>query len=283
MKTIGFVDYYISEWHANNYPDYISRLNEKLGTDFRVKYMWAEKDISLEDGRDTDSWCRDFKVEKCASIDEVCQKSDYIFLLAPNNPEKHLEYAAQILKYGKNTYIDKTFAPDYATAKAIFNIAEQYGTKFFSTSALRYAHELKDVVNSRSAITFGGGMFMDVYIIHQIEMIVKVMNSAPIAVRVEKQENQYLCSIRFVNGRSATMIYSQALTFMICVEDFEGKPIYRKIESDFFIDLVEDILRFLQTGEQPFNNRQTLWAMSIREAVIAGKNKLGEWIKLQCD
>ena len=23
MKTIGFIDYYLSEWHANNYPDWI--------------------------------------------------------------------------------------------------------------------------------------------------------------------------------------------------------------------------------------------------------------------
>ena len=23
MKTIGFIDYYLDEWHANNYPDFI--------------------------------------------------------------------------------------------------------------------------------------------------------------------------------------------------------------------------------------------------------------------
>ena len=36
MKTIGFVDYYISEWHANEYPAWIKEANEKLGEDFNL-------------------------------------------------------------------------------------------------------------------------------------------------------------------------------------------------------------------------------------------------------
>ena len=38
---IGFVDYYISEWHANNYPDWIAQMSEKCGIDARVAYAWA--------------------------------------------------------------------------------------------------------------------------------------------------------------------------------------------------------------------------------------------------
>ena len=30
MKTIGFVDYYISEWHANNYPVWIKKICEEI-------------------------------------------------------------------------------------------------------------------------------------------------------------------------------------------------------------------------------------------------------------
>ena len=38
MKKIGFVDYYISEWHANNYPAWI----DALGCDYKVTHAWAE-------------------------------------------------------------------------------------------------------------------------------------------------------------------------------------------------------------------------------------------------
>ncbi len=54
MKKIGFIDYYLSEWHANNYPNWIKTANEKLGTDFEVAYAWAELDKSPLDGVTTD-------------------------------------------------------------------------------------------------------------------------------------------------------------------------------------------------------------------------------------
>ena len=78
MKTIGFVDYYISEWHADNYPKWIKEANEKLGEDFELKYVWAEEYISPVDGKNTDEWCAEYGCEKCETIDELCEKSDYI-------------------------------------------------------------------------------------------------------------------------------------------------------------------------------------------------------------
>ena len=44
MKTIGFIDYFLNEWHANEYPAMIKAYNEKNGTDYQVKYAWAEID-----------------------------------------------------------------------------------------------------------------------------------------------------------------------------------------------------------------------------------------------
>ena len=119
MKKIGFIDYYISEWHANNYPKWISEASERLGEDFKVSYAWAELDVSPVDGVTTDEWCEKFGAEKCETLAELCEKSDVILLLAPSNPEKHLQYAKAVLPYGKTTYIDKTFAPDLATAEEI--------------------------------------------------------------------------------------------------------------------------------------------------------------------
>ena len=50
MKKIGFVDYYISEWHANNYPAWIKSACEELGADYQVAYAWAEEYVSPVDG-----------------------------------------------------------------------------------------------------------------------------------------------------------------------------------------------------------------------------------------
>ena len=135
MKTIGFVDFYLSEWHANNYPAWIKQANEKLGLDYKVAYAWAEQDLSPVYGKTTEEWCSEYGVEQCDTLKGLCEKSDVILVLAPSNPEKHLGYAEEVLKYGKNTYIDKTFAPDFKTAGKIFAIAinESHKNAYFYT------------------------------------------------------------------------------------------------------------------------------------------------------
>lgn len=280
MKTIGFVDYYISEWHANNYPVWIKEICEKNGDDFCVKYAWAEQDISPVDGRSTDEWCEEFGVVKCESLAKLCEKSDYILVLSPSNPEKHLEYAKEVLKYKKNTYIDKTFAPDYAEAKEIFDIAEKYGTKFFSSSALRYAEELDSLVGSNNSITFGRGDNIDEYIIHQIEMSQKIIDEKPLKVKVENQGTQFICSVLYENNKKASMIFTPSVPFSVCADTKDGESIFTKIESGYFKNLLEDILNFFDSGKTSFDTVQTLHVMKIREAVIKGKERLGTWIEL---
>ena len=112
MKKIGFIDCFLSNWHANNYPAWIRESCQERGLEYEVAYAWAEVEVSPRDNKTTDQWCAENNVTRCATIEEVCEKSDVLFILAPTNPEKHLEYAKIALKYGKRTYIDKTFAPN---------------------------------------------------------------------------------------------------------------------------------------------------------------------------
>ena len=281
MKTIGFIDYYLSEWHANNYPAWIKKANEKIGADFEVKYAWAELDVSPLDGVSTDGWCEKMGVTKCQTIEELCEKSDYILILAPSDPERHLGYAEVALRYKKNTYIDKTFAPDYETAKKIFDIAEKNGTKFFSSSALRFATELDEFVGTPSMITTGGGSNLEEYVIHQAEMAVKLLGTKPLAVRVElPSADQSICSVKFEGGKHATMIHAPGFGFTINANTAEGRNVTRNIASDFFGGLIADILRFYLSGEQSFNTCETLDVMKVREAVVTAKKTPGEWVNI---
>ena len=156
MKKIGFVDFYISEWHANNYPAWIKEESKKSSLDYEVAYFWAEQDVSPVDNVTSDEWSKTMGITRLDTIEELCEKSDVIVILAPSNPEKHLEYAKKVLPYKKRTYIDKTFAPDTDTTKEIFAIADKYSTPFFSTSALRYAEELNEFSNVKNLIIAGG-------------------------------------------------------------------------------------------------------------------------------
>ena len=121
--NIGFIDYYLDEWHANNYP---KMLSEASGGEVTVKYAYAVKD--KPDGMTTDEWCKKFGVIKCKSIEELVEKSDGIAVLSPDNCELHEELSRLPLMSKKPTYIDKTFAPTAAAAKRIFALGENVNT-----------------------------------------------------------------------------------------------------------------------------------------------------------
>lgn len=268
MKIIGFADYYINEWHAIHYPEWIKEASEELGQEYVVKYVWAEKEVAPVSGVSTAQWCQTYGAEQCDSLAELCEKCDHVILLAPSNPEKHLKYAREILKYGKRTYIDKTFAATYEEAKEIFRIAKSYGTEFFTTSALRYAEELSDVEGANQLLITGGGGNLEEYIIHQLEMAVKLMGQNAVSVKVDSQGHQAVCRIGFEGGKTASLIYSPSLPFTVCAEKNDGQFVYRELTSDYFRKLMKEILLFFETGVKPFEEEQTLAVMKIRDQIL---------------
>ena len=271
MKTIGFIDFYLDEWHANNYPEWIKNAVKKYGADIKLSYAWAEKDS--ERGLSTREWCEKFGVTECKSIDELCEKSDYIVILSPSNPEKHLEYAKKALKFGKRTYIDKTFAPSYAEAKAIFDIAEQNNAEIFSSSALRYASELDGVNNAKNIIITGGGKSVDEYIVHQIEQLTVLFGLGAESVKASEQGEQRIFSVSYRDGKKAMLIFSPVLPFTLCHDGEESG--YTPITSSYFDGLIYDIVRFFETGEHNPTKEETLEIMKIRDAVLKAEQNPG--------
>jgi hypothetical protein len=279
MKKIGFVDFYLSEWHANNYPNWIKEVCADKGYEYELAYAWAEQDISPVDGVSSAEWCATFGAELCPTLEELCEKSDVIFILAPTNPEKHLPYAKAVLPYGKPTYIDKTFAPSLEEAKEIFAIAEKHGTPFFSSSALRYEAALDDVADCRSITVFMSGRTADEYIIHDIEMVVKKLGVGANKVMCVLNGNQHLFHLGYADDRSACLVCAPfGLPGSTIMESAtEGKTV--KSRSAIFNELIADILRFFGEKTVSFDVAQTLEAMKIRDAVLASRDNCGQWIE----
>ena len=280
MKHIGFVDYYLSEWHANNYPAWLQEASETLGLEYQVTYAWAEEEVSPVDGVTTDEWCSKMGVEKCKTLAELCEKSDVIVILSPSNPEKHLEYAKEVLPYGKRTYIDKTFAPDLEAAKKIFEIGQTYNTPFFSTSALRYSEEFAGIEDAQNIMVTGSGRSLEEYVIHLIEMTVSLLKDPAKRVKVEHLGEQRICSIVTEKGLKAAMIYAPPLAYSVTVECSSGKHIHKPITSAFFKNLITDMLRFFETGTTSFSGQETLEVMRIRDGILKADAAEDEWMEL---
>lgn len=271
MKKIGFVDYYLSEWHANNYPAWISEACEKRGLEYKVAYAWAELDVSPIDSVNTAQWCEKYGAEKCETLEELCQKSDVIVILAPSNPEKHLDYARVALKYGKRTYIDKTFAPDYKTALEIFDLGEKHGAPFFSTSALRYADELDAVEAPKQMIVMGGGSNLPEYSVHMAEMVVKKLGTGIKEVTATPHGTQWFISVNYGDGRIATMIYGTRMHYTLYMASAE-KEAWKEVVSPFFPKLIGDMLNFFETGAVSFDTEQTKEVIKLCEMTLSAVN-----------
>ena len=279
MKKIGFIDYYLDEWHANNYPKFI---DEASNGEYKVCYAYGMID-SPKGGMTNKEWAETYQVELLDTIEEVIEKSDYLIVLSPDNPEMHEELCDLPLKSGKLVYVDKTFAPDKETALRIFANADAHGTKCFSSSALRFSDELKEIDTDKiyKIYSEGPGRIGN-YLIHQIEPVIYLMKCRVKRLMFLGDELHPSLIIEFEDGRHV-QIYQRlkgGLGFALTVVDEENMASRYEIKSDFFALFIKAMLRFFDTGEVPVSHEQTVDVMAVRTAAIEACNTPFEWVNL---
>ncbi len=279
MKKIGFIDHYLHEWHAENYPEMIKNIT---GGEMVVCYAYGETDNPHPDAQDNKTWAARKGIELLDSIEEVVEKSDYIIVLSPDNPERHEELCDLPLKSGKRVYIDKTFAPDKETALRIFAKANEYGTACYSCSALQFASEYQNIDRSRieTVGTWSEGT-LEIYSIHQIEPIVSLMGPDVKRLMYGGSEHFPTVYIEFNDGRHATLAcYPRKTPFVTNVGYTDGTTDHLKVESPYFENFVRGMVKFFETGEIPVKHEQTVSVMAIRAAAIKAKEKPFTWVEI---
>lgn len=279
MKKIGFIDYYLDEWHANNYPKFIK---DTAGDEFEVAYAYAMID-SPKGGLTTDQWCEKYGIQRLNTIDEVVEKSDCIIVLSPDNPEMHWELCQKPLRSGKRVYVDKTFALSKEVAANLVKIAEESGTPFFSTSALRFSDELKDVKRENIAfINSRGPDNFEIYGIHQLEPIVILMGSAVKRIMAIGSGKYASMVIEFEGGRRAVMSHfgwtGIDFNMIVCYEDGSVKNIPQM--SNFFPNFIKELCDFFRTGEIKAKHDETVAIMGIIEAGHKALKNPGVWVEV---
>jgi len=277
MKKIGFIDYYLDEWHANQYPGWIK---DASGGAMEVAFAYAVKDA--EHGLTNWEWCAKHGVMWCDTIEEVIAQSDYLIVLSPDNPEQHEALAELPLASGKPTYLDKTFAPDRAAALRLFERAAQHHTPLYSSSALRYADEFGEIERAgiRVIASLGPGSFEN-YSIHQIEPVVALMGTDVKRIMFIGTEAAPALLIEFAGGRQATIQQpGPGCPFMMAVNYDSGTCRVVQPVSDYFQRFIQDLVAFFETGQVSVPPAETVAIMSIIEnGQIAAKQPY-RWIDL---
>lgn len=278
MKKIGFIDYYLDEWHANNYPEMI---RNECGDEMQVCYAYGKIDSPIG-GMTNREWAEKYHIELQPSIDVLIEKSDFIIVLSPDNPEMHEELSEAALKSGKRVYIDKTFANDTATAKRMFDLAEEKATKMFTSSALNYSDELRATdKDGISNVNSRGGGLLEMYCIHQIEPVVVLMGNRPRRAMFTGSEEFPAYTVEFDNGRYAH-ISQLGGDFAMDIAYGVGEIKQFTVKSDYFGNFISALVEFFRTGEPPVCKEQTMTVIAVREAVIKAKEKPFSWVDIEC-
>jgi predicted dehydrogenase len=253
-KRIGFVDYKLENFHANVYlKAFRTQLKDRGAT---VAGCYA---LDEEDGR---TWARKNEVTYFAEPAQLNAAVDCFMILAPSNPEKHLELCQRVFQFGKPTYVDKTFAPDLATAKTIFDLADKHGVPVQTTSALRYtnvqAHAKGTKVQHMTA--WGGGSSFEEYAIHPVEMAISVLGPRVKSLmrRGEGKYSQLL--VNFDGDRTATVnVYAtEGTPYAAAVTDEKGTKLIEVITAKLFVDTAAAVLDFLESGKPNIDRAESL-------------------------
>ncbi|MDL2294255.1 hypothetical protein LJC60_06445 [Ruminococcaceae bacterium OttesenSCG-928-D13] len=272
---IGFVDYYLDEWHANNYPKMIKKAS---GGAMEVSCAYAMIDSPIG-GLTTDAWCEKYQIERCFEIEQVVARSDALVVLSPDNCEMHEQLCQIPLSSGKTTYVDKTFAPDRATAAGLFALAERHGTPFYSASALRCASEYAHWDGGEvTALTSIGPSLFENYSIHQLEPITMLIPARPVRVMALVQGAWTTLAIEFEDGRAATMVCTGGdAPFMMQVNAEAGSRTV-EVKSDYMGGFIGQLVKFLETGMAPVSPQETITIMALRRAGLEAIGRPGQWV-----
>ena len=276
MKKIGFIDYYLDEWHANSYPELIKKASEG-----RYEVCYAYGMIDSKNGMTNREWAEKYGVELLDTIEEVVEKSDVLIVLSPDNSEMHEELCDLPLKSGKLCYVDKTFAPDKETALRIFANADAHNTPCYSSSALYYSAELEGIDTDKihKIYSEGPGVY-EIYSIHQIEPVLKLMKTDPKRVMFLGDKDHPSIVIEFADGRLAQFYQGIWIDFEISVADKDNNMTKHIIKSDYFMLFIENLVKFFDTGVIPVPHQQTVNVVATIDAGRKAAEKPFEWVEI---
>jgi hypothetical protein len=276
MKRIGFIDYDLNNYHANVYEEAIHGPLKNRG--FQIGACTAIKK------EESSKWAGQKKVPYVDRIQDLKGMVDYLMILAPSNPETHLELVQQALLLELPLYVDKTFAPNLSTAKQIFNLTDKAKVPLISTSALRYADEVANTLKELSphpvlqVQIYSGGKNYTEYCIHPIETAIRLMGWE--VQRVRRLESGSLSQIElsYKDGRIATIFVYPNTDVKFSVTMTTATQSRRvEVTSPIFVNTMSAIMDFFSSKRETIDRRETLMIREIMD--LCEKPSIKEGIK----
>ena len=233
-----------------------------------------------------------YGVEVVGSIQELLDKVDCVFL-ETNDGRLHLEQAVAVFKAGKKIFIDKPVGATLADAIAIYELAEKYGIKTFSSSALRFASANVAARAGEYGNIFGADCYSPhkkepthpdygFYGIHGVESLYTIMGTGCKEVCCMSSELGDVVVGKWKDGRIGT--------FRAVVKGPSGyggtilsaKKKYSPAgKYEGYKPLLEEVLEFFRTDVPPISSEETIEIFTFMKAANMSKAKGGCAVSLE--
>jgi len=275
---------------------FTKQLNDTPGIRVVAAYKGGSADIEASRSR-VDGFANElrdkYKVNIVDSIEALCSQVDAV-LLESNDGRVHLAQARIVIAAHKPVFIDKPLASTLEDAREIARLAKEAGVPWFSSSSLRFdgAASLRSADLS-GAMTWGPGpleehhrLDLTWYAIHPIEMLYTIMGQGCEEVtRISTADSDVIVG-RWKGGRIGTV---RALRpygdygAVVYRKNSKGQTseVSTKVEGGGYTPLVEEIVKFFQTGKPPVSGDETLEIFAFMDAAQRSKEAGGKPMALR--
>ena len=282
--------------HATAFTQLINSGSEAWAEGYRVvaAYPYGSRTIESAYKRipEYSEKVKGFGVEIVGSIEELLSKVDCV-LLETNDGNPHLEQALEVFKAGKPCFIDKPLAATLGQAIAIYELAERYNAKFFTSSTLRYTPRNQELRAGVEGKVMGADCYSPhtpepthpdygFYGIHGVETLYTVMGTGCVAVNRVTTPNEHVVVGEWEDGRIGTF-----RAFLNGTQIYGG-TVYtdrkKAVPAGGYIgykDLLKEILQFFKTGKEPISREETLEIFTFMRAANLSAKRGGERVTME--
>lgn len=221
------------------------------------------------------------------SIEELCRNVDAV-LLESVDGRPHLEQVRPVLAAHKRVFIDKPMAGSLHDVIEIFRLAKEANVPVFSSSALRFAKDTQAIHNGSLGRVIEAETYSPCeiephhpdlfwYGIHGVEALYTVMGTGCQTVqRGTTIDGKIEITGVWSGGRKG--IYRQDKGFHGTARGDKGEASAGSFDG--YVPLVEQVMKFYQTGVAPVSPEETIEIFAFMEAADESKRQGGVPVKL---
>jgi hypothetical protein len=194
-----------------------------------------------------------------------------------NDPSRHLEYFRRCAGLGKPVFLDKPLADSLPAGEQILAVARQHGTRFFSSSSLRFAPELEEacrqVPGPAACAVYGplgrapAGSSIVWYGVHAFEMLQRAMGTGARCVRTRGDASGAVSTVDYADGRRGVVeLTFDSGAYGGALRTKEAAQPYTVDMTRPYACLVARIAGFFRGGSEPVATEATREIMAMLDA-----------------